>query len=170
MKKNKGITLVALIITIIVMLILAGVTITMIIGEDGVVEKAEIAKEKQDYAALEEKIRLQCEYITGGNSSGKVDLAKTENNIRNLNLEQVKDIVSAPNSLTIMFDNGKELKIEGNNNQISKNGYGFYFDIPYICEDFATVIFGEDGSINAVVYEKMRWENNSKINRAKRLK
>ena len=43
MKNNKGITLIALIITILVMLILAGVAISMVIGEDGVINQAQNA-------------------------------------------------------------------------------------------------------------------------------
>lgn len=39
-KKNKGITLIALVITIIVLLILAGVTIASITGENGILNKA----------------------------------------------------------------------------------------------------------------------------------
>ena len=45
-KSNFGITLIALIITIIVLLILAGVTINMLIGDNGILNKATIASEK----------------------------------------------------------------------------------------------------------------------------
>ena len=38
-REEKGITLVVLIITIIVLLILAGVTLNMVIGENGILEK-----------------------------------------------------------------------------------------------------------------------------------
>ena len=41
MKSNKAITLVALIITIIVLLILAGVTLNMVLGENGLINKAQ---------------------------------------------------------------------------------------------------------------------------------
>ena len=44
LKSNKGVTLVALIITIIVLLILAGVTINAVVGGEGTVEKASEAK------------------------------------------------------------------------------------------------------------------------------
>ena len=40
MKSQKGITLIALVITIIVLLILAGVTIAMLTGENGILNKA----------------------------------------------------------------------------------------------------------------------------------
>ncbi len=41
MKSNKGITLVALVVTIIVLIILAAVTITMVLGNEGILGKAQ---------------------------------------------------------------------------------------------------------------------------------
>ncbi len=40
LKKSKGITLIALVITIIVLLILAGITIASITGENGILRKS----------------------------------------------------------------------------------------------------------------------------------
>ena len=40
MKNNKGITLVALVVTIVVLLILAGVSINLVIGDNGIITKA----------------------------------------------------------------------------------------------------------------------------------
>ena len=45
-KANKGITLIALVITIIVLLILAGVSIAMLTGENGILAQATNAREK----------------------------------------------------------------------------------------------------------------------------
>lgn len=45
LKGQNGITLVALVITIIVLLILAGVTISLTLGENGLLNRAEQAKE-----------------------------------------------------------------------------------------------------------------------------
>ena len=42
-KEKRGITLIALIITIIVLLILAGVTISMVVGDNGVLKQAQNA-------------------------------------------------------------------------------------------------------------------------------
>ena len=57
-KRNKGITLVALIITIIVLLILAGVSISMIIGENGLLTNAQKAKEIAEISSEEEYANL----------------------------------------------------------------------------------------------------------------
>ena len=58
MKNNKGITLVALVITVIVLLILAAVAITMITGGDGIFAKANTASHKYNEAAKNEATEL----------------------------------------------------------------------------------------------------------------
>lgn len=45
-KKEKGITLVALVVTIVVLLILAGVSINLVLGENGLITQAKTAKAK----------------------------------------------------------------------------------------------------------------------------
>ena len=54
---NFGITLIALIITIIILLILAGVTLSMVMGENGIFGKANKAKEQTQIANAKEIIR-----------------------------------------------------------------------------------------------------------------
>ena len=58
MNKNNGITLIALVITIIVLLILAGVAISMLSGENGILKKAGEAKIKTEEAQKEESTTL----------------------------------------------------------------------------------------------------------------
>ena len=55
---QKGITLIALVITIIVLLILAGVSIAMLTGQNGILTQAQGAKNKTEYKNAEEKVRL----------------------------------------------------------------------------------------------------------------
>ena len=65
MKRNKGITLIALVITIIVLLILAGVAIAMLSGENGILKKAAEAKTKtEDGQDQEEKALTTMELTT----------------------------------------------------------------------------------------------------------
>ena len=90
---NTAITLIALIITIIVLLILAGVTINMLMGENGIIKKAEIAREENNRADAKEllevmlldiKIQVKTEekretVITDCNKlEGKEDIEKIE--------------------------------------------------------------------------------------------
>ena len=57
-KRQNGITLIALVITIIVLLILAGVSIAMLTGENGILNQAQEAKEQTEFKSAEEKVKL----------------------------------------------------------------------------------------------------------------
>lgn len=57
-KNSKGITLIALVITIIVLLILAGISIATLTGENGVLTKATTAKEQSEIADAKEQAKL----------------------------------------------------------------------------------------------------------------
>ena len=64
MKKSEtsGITLIALVVTIVVLLILAGVTITLVLGEGGILDMAkEVAKRTND--AKEQELKDFAEYL-----------------------------------------------------------------------------------------------------------
>ena len=58
-KKNKGITLIALVVTIIVLLILAGISIVMLTGQNGILNRA--AQAKNDTSAASDLEYLQVE-------------------------------------------------------------------------------------------------------------
>ena len=71
-QKTKGITLIALVITIIVLLILAGVSIAMLTGQNGILTQAQNAKNRTEAAQAEEENRLNeynniiNNYVSGG--------------------------------------------------------------------------------------------------------
>jgi len=56
--RPNGITLVALVITIVVLIILAGVTINLTLGENGIFKKAEEVKQKESESSAREKLEL----------------------------------------------------------------------------------------------------------------
>ena len=76
-RKESGITLLALVVTIIVLLILAGITIGVITGDDGIINKAKESKKAAEIAQWEERI-----------DSSIID---AENKYRDPTLEQVID-------------------------------------------------------------------------------
>ncbi len=59
LRRNKGITLIALVVTIIVLLILAGISIAMLTGQNGILNRATEAKEKTRVAQEDENEKLQ---------------------------------------------------------------------------------------------------------------
>jgi len=58
LRRNKGITLIALVVTIIVLLILAGISIAMLTGHNGILNRAAKAKEKTENANENEQRKL----------------------------------------------------------------------------------------------------------------
>lgn len=58
MRNNKGITLIALVITIIVLLILAGVSIAMLTGNNGILTQATTARDETVQGEVEEACKL----------------------------------------------------------------------------------------------------------------
>jgi len=57
-KQKGGITLVVLVVTIVVLLILAGVTIAAVLGNNGIIKKANEAKEETRYGRVNEQVQL----------------------------------------------------------------------------------------------------------------
>lgn len=76
MKKNKGITLIALVITIIVLLILAGISIATLTGENGVLTKANTAKEQTEIADTIERARVDILGVQAENESEDITKAQ----------------------------------------------------------------------------------------------
>ena len=74
--KNKGITLIALVVTIVVLLILAGVSINLVLGENGLITQAKEAKEQTKTAEVNEQEVMDStsDFIT----QTVADLPKTE--------------------------------------------------------------------------------------------
>ena len=78
-RREKGITLIALVITIIVLLILAGVSVAMLTGQNGILTQANNAKIEQSHGAVRDSIRLLYnEYQVQINTSSTTKLASKE--------------------------------------------------------------------------------------------
>ena len=80
MKKQNGITLISLVVTIIILIILAGISVNLILGQDGIINKAKEAKQNIEYAQIEEQEQLNEVYeylelgtIGTGSSDNKIE-------------------------------------------------------------------------------------------------
>ena len=86
MTNNKGITLIALVITIIVLLILAGVSIAMLTGQNGVLTRATDAKEDTAVAEAVERINMELNaayaLVLSGDITGEEFTAENINEIK----------------------------------------------------------------------------------------
>ncbi|MEE0768999.1 MAG: hypothetical protein UIT70_03910 [Clostridia bacterium] len=57
-KGESGITLIALVVTIVVLLILAGITISLVFSENGVIKKVQEANENTEISQVREQLEL----------------------------------------------------------------------------------------------------------------
>ena len=73
LKSNKGVTLVALVITIIVLLILAGVSISLVVGDNGVLNNATSAVDSTNYGTAKEAIELACSSVQSDYFAAYID-------------------------------------------------------------------------------------------------
>ena len=115
---NRGITLVALVITIIVLLILAGVAIRAVVGDNGVLSQSTKASEESKYKSAVEQVETQLVYLEEGTNVGKVDIDTTHSNLKKLKeknsyITNVGDVDEDTNSFIVTFANGKTKLIEG---------------------------------------------------------
>ena len=58
--KTNGITLIALVVTLVVLLILAGITISTVFSENGLIQKVQQAKDAQLIAMYQDRIEIVC--------------------------------------------------------------------------------------------------------------
>ena len=82
LKSNRGITLVALVITIVILIILATISINALFGNNGLINRAQMAKEEQSHANVKEAFTIkQGDYTIDkakGNIKGFIEYIKSE--------------------------------------------------------------------------------------------
>lgn len=134
LESKKGITLVALVITIVVLLILAGVSINLVVGNQGILTKTKKADEDTKQAAIKEQIDLaltnyQIEKIANDNLNFKDYMEDEEQSgIKNLEVidenpsEEVQLIGRIDGRIIIMKTDGSYVLTKGDN--LVKNGFG----------------------------------------------
>ena len=120
---NKGITLIALVITIIVLLILAAVSISTLTGENGILTKASGAQNATKQAAAREKVQMAV--LASYGTDGTIDVKQLNDNLAKIdgltyksspigeNNEITKEGLESEEGVTVTVD-GYEVTIYGN--------------------------------------------------------
>lgn len=140
--RTNGITLIALVITIIVLLILAGVTITTLTGENGILNKADTAQVETRAGTVEELVKLwkteqTADNIIGENKTQTLGQLLDKLEEENLITQEERTIIEDDGEITI----GNKTIIFEKLNAIDKVGNKVNENI------------NDDGSIN---YEKLK--------------
>ena len=119
-KKEKGITLIALVITIIVLLILAGVTIATLTGDNGILGKAKTAKTTNDEEKAKEQIKIAVMGSYG--KDGELNYDDLTKNLGQIGIKDLPNEASYPLEVTL---DGVSATIEANGevNFTTSGGY-----------------------------------------------
>ena len=124
MKNQKGVTLIALVITIIVLLILAGVSIAMLTGDNGILTQANEAKVTNIEGRVEEEINLavQAAKLAAESATAKDSGYAASSNLVDVKKELEKDlktgytITATASPITIEYAGDDYKKATKNNN------------------------------------------------------
>ena len=123
MTKNKGITLIALVITIIVLLILAGVTIATLTGENGILTRASDSAEQTEIAEEKEAIGIAYAGVLADNNGTGVSASELQNELqKNGYNATVTD--NGNGTFTVKFESGREYTINADGSISSEPGTG----------------------------------------------
>ena len=97
--ENKGITLIALVISIIVLLVLVGVSISMLTGQNGILRRTVEAKEKTD-------IEKEKEYIKLAYAHAKIKKETSIDSDIEQEMQQEMDSLTGQNKTNVIVENG----------------------------------------------------------------
>ena len=119
-RKEKGITLIALVITIIVLLILAGVVIATLTGDNGILGKAKTAKTTNDEEKAKEQIKIAVMGSYG--KDGELNYDDLTKNLGQIGIKDLPNEASYPLEVTL---DGVSATIEANGevNFTTSGGY-----------------------------------------------
>ena len=125
MNKQKGITLVALVITIIILLILAGITLNLVLGNDGLIEKAKNGGNNYKLEAAKEQNVLNDinSFINGEYVANSSEVPNNEPQLPNL--EITEDVENINTSAKVSAIEGRKITINSETLKASTLTGGF---------------------------------------------
>ncbi len=104
-KNNKGITLIALVVTIIVLLILAGISISMIFGENSIIQKAIDAKQITERSEAKEQAKIDILAYVADKTANHQDASLDDEKIQEI-LSDNKSYVKEANATSFITTKG----------------------------------------------------------------
>lgn len=114
-KENEGITLIALVITIIVLLILAGVTIATLTGDNGILTKTNEAKEQTEIGKEKEIVKLATTAVITTNNA--IDKDSLQSELNKTAGDKKTEVYNYNQKLQVYFTDSKRYyEIDGNSN------------------------------------------------------
>ena len=158
LKQSKGITLIALIVTIIVLLILAGVTIAQITGNESTPNKAVEAKNKNEQGAEMDAISVAAvSAVAEGGYNLYVDIESLQKSLKDLIEEEPEEVITGEGPWVVTGKKSKTKYVIDSEGQVYKK------ETPEIVTEDENLIVVNVGSFAALKgYEKLPTTKNLK--------
>ena len=171
LKETKGITLVALIITVIILLILAGVTISLVIGKNGLIAKSKESVEK--YKEKEKEEQWQLEDFEAGME--EINLAELKDEEEHPELKQMKLVLNITEDnkeiklpvytssddykydCTVNWGDGTTEQVTNENAKTTKHTYGNTGEYTLVIEGTYERLYYNDKSIQRALKKVEQW-------------
>ncbi len=165
-REQKGITLIALVVTVIVLIILAGVSIAMLVGENGIITQAQRAAQETEQAQRDEEAELNKAadliemYAEGVNTATTVKDAIAQNKRFAQNTKIRDDLnneVTIPQGFKVANDSAT--KVEDGIVIEDKDGNQFVW-IPAKTESEGGATINLEGGTTTIVYKRTAYSTN----------
>lgn len=136
-KRNKGITLIALVVTIVVLLILAGISIGVLTGDNGIINQAKKGKEETEIGEEKEMIDISVAQAIENDVYGNLKIDSLQEKLDNNTGEGTTNTIDSGDTIVVKFieknryyevdkdgnvDGPKEMIEDENAGDISKGG------------------------------------------------
>ena len=137
MKKNNGITLIALVVTIVVLLILASISIGVLTGDNGIINQAKQGKEETEISEEKEIINISVTQAMDADVMGNIEKDKLQEKLNSNTSDGVTEVINGGDTLVVKFveknryyeidkdgniEGPKELTKDDNAGDLSKGG------------------------------------------------
>ena len=93
LKQKRGITLISLVVTIIVLIILAGISISLLFGKSGIITRAKKGQEIVDVSTAQDRLELVKSEIPLKEIENKDSTVNLNNYLEELNKDKIRKIV-----------------------------------------------------------------------------
>lgn len=122
-KQNKGITLIALVVTIVVLLILAAISINLVLGENGIISRTKDAKERTEIAEEKEIVQFAVAEAKLFDSNGKLTFENLKNSMKENSRGKKYTLTDEGDDFKITFDSGRDYYAGGDNSESGDDTY-----------------------------------------------
>ena len=136
-KKDKGITLIALVVTIVVLIILAGISISVLSGDNGIINQSKKGKDETEISEEKEVINTSVAQAINANTMGNLEKNKLQEKLNSNVGNGVAEVIDSGDTLVVKFieknryyevdkdgntEGPKELIKDSNAGDLSKGG------------------------------------------------